>query len=316
MGINDTLDTLLDTTLVGYSRLGHMARRRGWADLPGMAGSTVVVTGSTGGIGRAAAERLAALGATVVVVGRNPDKVLDVVGSIRAAGGDAAAETADLARTGDVNALAGRLLARFARIDVLVNNVGVLLPERTVTEEGLEATFATNLLGQFVLTGLLVPRLIESAPSRVINVSSGGMYAVRISSDLESRWGVYDGKTAYARTKRGQVILTEIWAERLADLGVVVHAMHPGWADTPGVRSGIPLFHAATRPVLRTAEQGADTIVWLAASAEAGESTGRFWHDRRPRPTHRLGRTRETAEERAALWRRLHDYAGWRDPLA
>lgn len=310
------LDGALDKTLVGYTRLGYAVRRRDWTDPPSMQGRTVVVTGSTGGIGRAAARRLARLGATVVVVGRSSEKVGETVAAIRSEGGAAAAETADLSLMGDVHRLAGRLLAGFERIDVLVNNVGVLLVERRVTEEGLEATFATNLLGQFVLTGLLVPRLVESAPSRVVNVSSGGMYSVRISSDVESRWGDYDGRTAYARTKRGQVILTEIWAGRLAGDGVVVHAMHPGWADTAGVRSGIPMFHALTRPALRSVEQGADTIVWLAASPEAGETTGLFWHDRRPRPTHRLGRTRETAEERDALWRRLHEYAGWHDPHA
>jgi len=316
MSLRRSLDSVLDTTLVGYTRIGHTVRSRAFEDLPSMAGSTVVVTGGTGGIGRAAAQRMARLGATVVVVGRDPDKIGDTVAAIRDAGGDAAAERADLSLIGDVKALAGRLLARFSHIDVLVNNVGVLLPERTVTSAGLEATFATNLLGHFVLTGLLIPRLVESAPGRIINVSSGGMYAARISSDLESRHGEYDGKLAYARTKRGQMILTEIWADRLADLGVVVHAMHPGWAKTPGVRSGLPLFHTVTRPLLRTAEQGADTIVWLAAAPEAVESTGLFWHDRRPRNPHRLERTKETPEERAAFWRRLHDYAGWQDPLA
>jgi NAD(P)-dependent dehydrogenase (short-subunit alcohol dehydrogenase family) len=314
MHLRRTLDSTLDTTLLGYTRIGHLMRRGAYEDLPSLAGSTVVVTGATGGIGRAAAEQMARLGATVVVVGRNQEKVSAILAGLRAIGGNVAGETADLSLMADVTALAGRLLERFATIDVLVNNVGVLLPERTVTGEGLEATFATNLLGQFVLTGLLIPRLAESAPARIINVSSGGMYTVRISSDLESERGDYDGRTAYARTKRGQVILTEIWAERLQDLGVVVHAMHPGWVDTPGVRSGIPLFHAVTRPFLRTTDQGADTIVWLAASPEAGATTGLFWHDRRPRAPHRLERTKETPEERAAFWRRLHDYAGWQDP--
>jgi NAD(P)-dependent dehydrogenase (short-subunit alcohol dehydrogenase family) len=315
MNLRRTLDSALDATLLGYTRIGHALRRGAYEGLPSMAGVTAVVTGATGGIGRAAAERMARLGAGVVVVGRDPEKVSAATFAIGASGGDAAGEVADLSLMADVEALAGRLLSRFGHIDVLVNNVGVLLPERTVTAEGLEATFATNLLGQFVLTGLLVPRLAESSPARVVNVSSGGMYAVRISSDLETLRGGYDGRTAYARTKRGQVILTEIWADRLRDLGVVAHAMHPGWVDTPGVRSGIPLFHTVTRPLLRSADQGADTIVWLAASRDAAATTGSFWHDRRPRPTHRLERTRETPEERVAFWRRLHDYAGWQDPL-
>ena len=106
----------------------------------------------------------------------------------------------------------------------------------------------------------------------------------------QSERGQFDGPKVYARTKRAQVILTEIWAKRLAGTGVVVHAMHPGWSDTPGVRSSLPRFYKATRPLLRTPAQGADTIVWLGAAAEPGHSSGRFWHDRRQRPTHLLPR--------------------------
>jgi NAD(P)-dependent dehydrogenase (short-subunit alcohol dehydrogenase family) len=186
----------------------------------------------------------------------------------------------------------------------LVNNAGVLLPEREETQEGLEKTFATNLLGHFVLTNLLIEKL--EAPARIINVSSGGMYSQRIRvDDLQMERGAYDGTVAYARTKRGQVILTELWAESLRSRGIVVHSMHPGWADTPGVSGSLPRFYKLTKPLLRTPEQGADTIVWLCASDEAARSTGQFWHDRRPRPPHRFRRTRETESERTLLWERL-----------
>ena len=114
----------------------------------------------------------------------------------------------------------------------------------------------------------------------------------------------------YARTKRAQVILTELWAKRLAGTGVVVHAMHPGWADTPGVASSLPRFHRLTGPLLRSPEQGADTIVWLGAAAEPGESSGGFWHDRRRRPTHRVPWTRETPEDRERLWRECERLTG------
>ena len=117
----------------------------------------------------------------------------------------------------------------------------------------------------------------------------------------------------YARTKRAEVILTEIWAEQLAGTGVVVHAMHPGWSDTPGVRSSLPRFYAVTRPLLRTPAEGADTIVWLGAAAEPGRSSGRFWHDRRPRPTHRLRWTRETRQERERLLAECVRLSGWHD---
>ncbi len=191
-----------------------------------------------------------------------------------------------------------------------MNNAGALFPERAVTSEGIERTFALDLLGHYVLTEALIPRLEASAPARIVNVTSGGMYTQRIStSDLEASRGEYDGRKQYARMKRGQVILTEVWAKRLEDSGVVVHAMHPGWVDTPGVESGIPLFHRVMKPVLRTVEAGADTIVWLAASDQAAASTGLFWHDRRPRPTHRVARTRETPEQRERLLGELARYA-------
>jgi len=109
------------------------------------------------------------------------------------------------------------------------------------------------------------------------------------------------------------VILTELWAERLAGTGVVVHSRNPGWADTPGVRSSLPRFYRATRPLLRTPAQGADTIVWPGAAAEPGRGSGLFWHDRRARATHRLPGTRETRQEREQLLAECERLSGWRD---
>ncbi|HSG80322.1 MAG TPA: SDR family NAD(P)-dependent oxidoreductase [Acidimicrobiia bacterium] len=308
------LDTVLDRTLAGYTRVGSAIRRRAWECLPAeaLAGSTAVVTGSTRGIGRAAAEGMAALGARVVVVARNPMRVAAAVDEITAStGADVRGEVADLSLMAEVRALADRLMGAEPRIDLLVNNAGALFPERALTDEGIERTFALDLLGHYVLTEALVPRLVESAPARIINVTSGGMYTQRIStSDLEAERGAYDGRKQYARMKRGQVILSEEWAKRLEGTGVVVHAMHPGWVDTPGVESGIPLFHRVMKPLLRKVDDGADTIVWLGASDEAGATTGAFWHDRRERPTHRIDRTRETTEQRERLMAELARYAG------
>jgi NAD(P)-dependent dehydrogenase (short-subunit alcohol dehydrogenase family) len=316
MTIRSIADRAMDAALIGYSRLGHFVRRGGWEALPGDAldGRVVVVTGATSGIGLASAAGAARLGAEVVMVGRDPDRTVDAAEKVTAeARAPVRPEIADLSLMGDVKALAARLAG--SPVHVLVNNAGVLLRERTVTAEGIEATFATNLLGHFALTSLLIPTLVDSAPARIVNVASGlPMYVGRISDDLESERGEYDGTAAYALTKRGQTVLTEIWADRLRDHGVVVHAMHPGWAKTPGVASGLPLFNTLMRPWLRTPQQGADTVVWLAASVEAGESTGRFWHDRAARPAYRTERSRETAGERWAFWRRLHEYLGWEDP--
>lgn len=297
------LDSLLDAAVVpGFSRIGFALRRIRPVRI-GMDGRTVLVTGATGGIGRAAALALAGLGARIVAIGRNEEKLAAMRRDIEAVGGSVRVERADLSLVADVRALADRLLADGDRIHVLVNNVGVLLPERRETPEGFETTFATNLLGQFVLTEALVPLLegTEDDPGRVVTVSSGGMYAVPLEVDrLESRED-YRGALAYARTKRAQVVLAEEWADRLADRHIVSNAMHPGWADTAGVDASLPLFHTLTAPVLRTPEQGADTIVWLAADPEAARHTGLFWHDRRPRPTNRLRSTRTRASERDAL---------------
>jgi hypothetical protein len=109
--------------------------------------------------------------------------------------------------------------------------------------------------------------------------------------DLRSEPGDYDGAAVYARTKRAEVIFTELWAERLAGTGIFVHSMHPGWADTPGLASSLPGFHRLAKPLLRTPEQGADTIVFLGAAGEPARSSGLLWHDRRPRPTHRVAWT-------------------------
>jgi NAD(P)-dependent dehydrogenase (short-subunit alcohol dehydrogenase family) len=209
---------------------------------------------------------------------------------------------------GDIRDLAQSLLSNEPRIDVLINNVGVLLPARQVTEEGLETTLATNLAGHFLLTNLLIPRFETSARSRIVNVSSGGMYSERIRpDDLLFERSEYSGTVAYARSKRGQVILTEMWAELLDPERVVVHAMHPGWARTAGVAFSLPTFNRLMGPFLRTPQQGADTAVWLAAADEPGETTGGFWFDRRRAPTHLSEKTVESAEDRTALWDKLSD---------
>lgn len=308
------IDRFLDKSLLGYTSLGYRWRPHSTIEAD-LTGTAAVVTGATSGLGKYTATALAHLGASVWIVGRDRDKTQQAARAIAEQTGNDAVhvEVADLSLMSDVRALAARLQTP---IHILVNNAGVLLPTRSQTTEGIETTFATNLLGQFLLTNLLVPKLASSAPARIVNVSSGGMYTQRILvKDLQNVRGTYDGAKAYARTKRGQVILTEMWAEALAPRGIVVHAMHPGWADTPGVSTSLPRFYKLTKPLLRSPAQGADTIVWLCAADEAARCTGKFWHDRTPRPTHRFAKTRETAEEREALWSELCRYSGWSGTL-
>jgi NAD(P)-dependent dehydrogenase (short-subunit alcohol dehydrogenase family) len=284
--------------------VGYHWHKRNWKPLAvSLRGHTVVVTGATSGLGRAAASQLAELGARVILVGRDSEKAEATRQEIVATTGNdnVAVALADLSLLADVRKLAKRLLKE-PSIHVLVNNAGVLLNQRTTTAEGNETTLATNLLAPYLLTQMLLPRLRESAPSRIINVSSGGMYATGLAlDDLQYERGTYDGSRAYARTKRALVTLTEMWAEQLKDSGVVVHAMHPGWADTPGVAGSLPAFHTLTRRFLRTAGEGADTITWLAAAPEVARVTGMFWLDREPHTTHVFPGTDPSPPQRQAL---------------
>ena len=296
-------------SIPGFTNLGYRLHARDFAPIDvDLGDKTAVVTGSTGGLGLQAARELAGLGARVAIVGRSAAKIEDALGLL---GNGALGFTADLSLMSAVRDVADQMVDSMETIDILINNVGVLLQQREETSEGLEKTFATNLAGHFLLTNRLAGTLKESAPSRVINVSSGGMYTQRIDpDDLNSRAGPYSGKTAYARTKRGQVILTEMWAERLSGSGVVVHAMHPGWAKTSGVAGSLPVFDKVMKPFLRTTGQGADTMVWLAAASEPGRSSGGFWFDREQVPTHATDRTRVEDLERKILWDRLVEITG------
>jgi NAD(P)-dependent dehydrogenase (short-subunit alcohol dehydrogenase family) len=225
----------------------------------------------------------------------------------------------DLASLDSVRAAAASLADSVERLDVLVHNAGTLTAVRDTTPDGLERMFATHLAGPFLLQAVLSgddgahdPAAAPlRAGSRVVWVSSGGMYAEPLHlDDLQRERVPFDGPRIYAHTKRAQVALARTWAERLATRGVVVHAMHPGWADTAGVATALPTFHRVMGPWLRTPGEGADTIVWLATADEPGRSSGLFWHDRRPRPTDRLPWTRVGDDERRRLFDRVAALAG------
>lgn len=296
-------------SVAGFTNLGFRLHTRSFEEVDAdLTGRTVVITGGTGGLGRAAAVRIAGLGARTVVVGRSSEKLRSVEREID---GDVVGYRADLSLMSEIRSLAERLTDTEARIDVLVNNVGVLLPERQTTSEGIERTLAVDLAGHFLLTNQLIPKLVDSAPSRIVNVTSGGMYSERIRpDDLEFAQDEYKGASAYARSKRGQVILTGMWANRLEGTGVTVHAMHPGWAKTSGVAESLPTFNRLMGPLLRTPEQGADTIVWLVADSEPAETSGRLWFDRSVVPEHLVDRTRETEVDRQAMWDALVELTG------
>jgi NAD(P)-dependent dehydrogenase (short-subunit alcohol dehydrogenase family) len=199
---------------------------------------------------------------------------------------------------------------QFTHVDVLIHNAGALLNTRQVSPQGIEQTVASHVVGPFLMTSLLLPLMNGG---RVVTVSSGGMYTSPLPNfengeTLEMPTHKYAGSKQYAIAKRAQVTLTEMWAEREPQTEFV--AMHPGWADTPGVQESIPGFRRATAPILRSASEGADTIAWLAAVQPIPGKSGSFWSDREIRPTHKSPRTKknDTASSRAALWERISDY--------
>jgi dehydrogenase/reductase SDR family member 12 len=281
--------------LLGYTNLGHRLRATRFDDLPRMDGRLAVVTGATSGLGTAAAAGFAALGARVVLVVRDAERGERV----RAGIGDAATVArCDLSSLADVRALARTLQDDHDEIEVLVHNAGVLPPERRITGEGHELTLATNVLAPFLLTALLADRT-----RRVVNVTSGGMYTKKLDVDeLLRQDGAFNGTRAYANTKRAEVVLTEEWADRLDPRATVVHAMHPGWADTPGLAESLPGFHRVMRPLLRDPRAGADTILFLGAARAPLETSGRLWLDRATQPAHYVPWTREAPADRARLW--------------
>lgn len=319
MKTRDVVDAAIEVPVItSFTRIGYEARRRldHWAPLDSydLSGRVIVVTGATSGLGRAAATQLARCGATLVLVGRNPDRNDSVVAEmIDATGNDAITQVAaDMGNYDQVRALAQHVLTDHARLDVLIHNAGALTNERREAPDGTEATVASQVVGPFLLTGLLLERLALSAPSRVLTMSSGGMYTSRLSvSGLQMSTRDYKGAEQYARAKRAQVALNEEWATPFGHTGIHFHALHPGWADTPGVGASLPIFSKVIGPLLRTADQGADTLVWLAADDAAVESNGLFWLDRHPRSTHKLRSTRtsDMAERRDRLWAWVSDTA-------
>lgn len=310
MDVSKTVDTALDRSIaLGYGNVGLAVRRRlpDWPDdPPRMDGRVVIVTGAASGIGLAAARGFARLGATVRGVVRSADRADDLRRLVADDGPEVAERirpiVADVSSLRSIRGLARQLEADHDRIDVLVNNAGVMPDERQTSEDGVELTFATHVLGPYVLVTELAGLLSKSDPGRVINVTSGGMYGQALpADDLETLGDDYGPKKVYARTKRAEMILTEQLADLYADSDIVVHAMHPGWADTKGVRQWLPVFRMLTRPIIRSPEEGADTIVWLGGAPEAARSTGRLWHDRRPRQTHLVDSTKESDDDRRAL---------------
>lgn len=306
--IGGLADKLVLPRVARFTRLGYTRSRKRYQPLSAsVEGLHVVITGASSGLGLAAARELGRRGAQLTLVMRNKEKAARVCRELIEETGNKAikAELADLSLLGDVDKLVGRLLRRNRPIDVLINNAGALFNEREETREGLERSLALLLLSPWRLTLGLKPLLDKAGQARVVNVLSGGMYTQPLSvKHLVEGDSRYNGAVAYARAKRALMVVTREWARDWAEDGIVVNAMHPGWADTPGVESALPGFHTLTRRVLRSPEQGADTIVWLAAASEARDVSGELFMDRQLQPEYLLKSTRERPGEK----RKLMDY--------
>ena len=253
--------------------------------------------------GAAPALDLAALGATVHLVVRDTARGDRVAAEVDAASGAGAARVwrCDVSDLDSVRAFAEAFLATGLPLRGLVHNAGALPPERTESAQGHELTASLHVLGPVLMSDLLLPALAADA-GRVVLVTSGGMYTQPLPvDDPDFTRGEYSGAVAYARSKRGQVELLPVLAQRWAASEVAVHATHPGWAATPGLDASLPRFAAALRPVLRSDAAGTDTTTWVVA-VEPGPGSGHLWHDRRVRPTSVLRRTRPTDDERRRYW--------------
>ncbi|XP_050214995.1 uncharacterized protein LOC126666078 [Mercurialis annua] len=252
-------------------------------------GKNCIVTGANSGIGYATAEGLASRGATVYMVCRNKERGEAALSKIRSTTGNQNVhlEVCDLSSVSGIKSFASNFAAKEVPVHVLVNNAGLLENNRVTTSEGFELNFAVNVLGTYAMTELMVPLLEKAAPdARVITVSSGGMYTSPLTADLQYSEGTFSGVDQYARNKRVQVELNDKWAEMHKDRGISFYTMHPGWAETPGVARSMPSFNQSLSGKLRTSEEGADTVIWLALQPKEKLVSGGFYFDRAIAPKH------------------------------
>jgi len=263
-----------------------------------------LITGASTGIGRITARDLAAHGHTVVAVSRPNGRGAQMADELRReTGGDIHHLGYDLSRVADARAMAAAFRERWSRLDALVLNAGAYHGRRRETAEGREATWALNHLGVFVPAVLLVDLLAASSPARVVVTSSNAAMAGRMRWDDLGRRR-YDGMGAYAQSKLANQLFVAAFARRLAGTGVSVHAMHPGFVATEfGADAGwqTPLVRLLQRAFGRTAEQGADTLTYLALDPAALAVTGGYWVDRRQRPMAPTARDADAAERLWAL---------------
>jgi NAD(P)-dependent dehydrogenase (short-subunit alcohol dehydrogenase family) len=266
-----------------------------------VAEARILVTGATDGLGRRVAQVVAAKGATMLLHGRNPERLKATLEELRIQPGSEKVSSylADLSSLGAVRGLADRIHSEHDRLDVLVNNAGIIVQERKESEDGYELTFAVNYLSHFLLTSLLLPLLKDSAPARVVNVASAGQSPIDFDDPMLERG--YDAMRAYSMSKLAQIMFTLELAERLSDTGVSVNALHPAsLMDTKMVQETFGY-------TMSTVEEGAKATVHLVASPELEGVTGRYFDGKREARANRQAYDKET---RQTLWELSEELCG------
>ncbi len=291
---------------LSFTQIGFRARSLTWpAFTPDYSGQRWLVTGASGGLGGYIAQAAARAGATVVAVARSSEKLQHLVADAAAAGvRNIETEVCDFSLQTDTARLMRKLVASGKKIDVLVNNVGVLNDDFSLTSEGRESSFVVNFLSHYLLTeGLIRGAAFSADKPLVINVTSGGGYNVPLNTAMLNMVdpAKFNGTAAYAFHKRGMMVLNQYWRDKYGPQGFTFYVMHPGWADTDGVKRSLPRFRKILKPILRDAISGADTVLWLAGTRPAQAEEELVWFDRKARTAHVYPRTRVTKETPQSL---------------
>lgn len=313
--MNKTLTTLQQLSrvlgfylrfLISFTQIGYLVRRTAWIPpvIADFRGQHWFVTGGSGGLGKAMVLAALRAGATVTAAARSASKLRDLQDEASARGfAGLDTECCDFTSVADVDALIARLASKNRRIDVLMNNVGVLNDELIVTSEGFEASFVSNLLSHYQLTQALIEKGLLSTGSAIINMTSGGGYHFPLVTALLDVKDPkrYNGVVAYGCHKRAQITLNAFWRNQYRDRGIEFFVTHPGWVDTAGVRRSLPRFRKMLKSILRDAESGADTAIWLAAVRPRQPDKELVWFDRRMRAAHIYRHTRRPPDSATAL---------------
>jgi dehydrogenase/reductase SDR family protein 12 len=303
-------DSILDTSIAfSFDRSGYIRHQKLFEpkDLElDCQGKRYLITGANSGLGKATATAIAHRNGIVHLLCRNKERAQQAQHEIKEKTGNEEIyiDIIDMSDLTSIRDAASSLMS--APIHGLIHNAGILPLQRSQSPQGFESTFATNVLGPQLLTTLLQTTLEQTSGARIIWVSSGGMYPAKLSlKQLKEPKEPFDGVQAYAQTKRAQVILNRLWAHKSS---VWTQCMHPGWADTVGVQNSLPKFQKMMKGRLRSSEEGADTILWLAiATSVYSESSGLFWFDRRAVREHFLPWTQISTEKEQNLWSTLEE---------